>query len=76
MLIDIRNEGGHVLSVGHNSKESFKNRWLLRSQHLMKKPSTLGKVGKGNQERRWLGAFLPFIIINEESAHLKERDKV
>ena len=71
-----KNKGGHVPSVAHNSEESFGDKWWLKSQHLMKEPSTSGKVGKGNQEERWLGAFLPSSISNEESTHLKEMDKV
>ena len=74
--MDTRNEGGHVPLAAHNSKESFGNRWWLRSQHLMKEPSTSGKARKGNQEGKWLGAFLPFIISNKEFACLKEMDKV
>ena len=66
-----KNKGGHVPSVAHNSEESFGDKWWLKSQHLMKEPSTSGKVGKGNQEERWLGAFLPSSISNEESTHLK-----
>ena len=42
----------------------------------MKERGTSGKAGKGNQEGRWLGAFLPSIISNEESTHLEEIDKV
>ena len=71
-----RNEGGYVSSVTHNSKEGYGNRWWLKSQYLMKEPRTLSKVGKVVQEGRWLEAFLAFIISNEESAHLEERDKV
>ena len=76
MSMGTRNEGGHFLSAAHNSKESFENRWWLRSQHLMKERGTSGKAGKGNQEGMWLGAFLPSIISNEESIHLEEIDKV
>ena len=52
MPMDTRNEGGHIPLAAHNSEENFGNRWWLRSQHLMKEPSTSGKVGKENQERR------------------------
>ena len=69
-------KGAHAPSATHNSEESFGDRWWLKSQHLMKEPSTSSKVGKGNQEERCLGAFLPSSISNEESAHLKEMDKV
>ena len=72
----IRNEEGHVPSIGHNSTESFRNKWWPKNQHLMKEPSTSGKAGKGNEEGKWLGAFLPFIISNKEFARLKEMDKV
>ena len=76
MPMDTRNEGGHVPLAIHNSGKSFGNRWWLRSQHLMKEPSTTSKAREWNQEGMWLGAFLPFIISNEESAHLKEIDKM
>ena len=36
----------------------------------------MSKAREWNQEGMWLGAFLPFIISNEESAHLKEIDKM
>ena len=71
-----RNKGGHVSSAAHNLEESFGNRWWLRSQHLIKELGTSGKARKWNQEGRWLGAFLPSIISNEEFTHLEEMDKV
>ena len=75
MPISIRNKGGHVPSAAHNSEKGYGNRWWLRSQHLIKEPRISGKAGKVNQKERWLGAFLSFIISNEEFVHLKEMDK-
>ena len=70
MPMGTRNKGGHVPLATYNLEEGYGNRWWLRSQHLMKEPRTLGKARKVDQKGRWLGAFLPFIISNEESTYL------